>query len=142
VGKLKKHLGSLEGAVVALLGLAFKPNTDDVREASSLVLGGRLLAEGAVVRGFDPVAGAAAAKLLHGAEIMPSPEAALAGADAAVVVTEWPQVTGLDWAAAREVMRRPVVIDGRNALDARAMRELGFTYEGIGRADGRRARPA
>jgi UDPglucose 6-dehydrogenase len=142
VGKLKKHLGSLEGAVVALLGLAFKPNTDDVREASSLVLGGRLLAEGAVVRGFDPVAGDAAAKLLHGAEIMPSAEASLAGADAAVVVTEWPQVVGLDWAAAREVMRRPVVIDGRNALDARVMRQLGFTYEGIGRADGRRARSA
>ena len=94
VGKLKKHLGGLEGKRVALLGLAFKPETDDMREASSLVLGARLLAEGARVRGYDPVAAEAARERLSGIEIVDSVEAALEGADAAVLVTEWRQILG------------------------------------------------
>jgi UDPglucose 6-dehydrogenase len=134
VGKLKKHLGALEGTVVALLGLAFKPETDDMREASSLVLAARLLAEGARVRGFDPVAAEAARERLAGIEIAPSAEAALDGADAAVLVTEWPQLLGLDWEGLRSTMRRPVLIDGRNALDGGAMSAAGYAYEGIGRA--------
>jgi UDPglucose 6-dehydrogenase len=133
VGKLKKHLGGLEGATVAMLGLAFKPETDDMREASSLVLGARLLAEGARVRGFDPVAGEAASERLSGIEIVESVDAALEGADAAVLVTEWRQILGADWAALRPLMRRPVLIDGRNALDPDAIRSAGYVYEGIGR---------
>jgi UDPglucose 6-dehydrogenase len=133
VGKLKKHLGSLEGANVALLGLAFKPNTDDMREASSLVLAARLLAEGARVRAFDPVAIDAARERMSGVELCPSAEACLDGADAAVLVTEWPQIVGLDWAALAGGMGRALVIDGRNALDPAAMRAAGYTYEGIGR---------
>jgi UDPglucose 6-dehydrogenase len=118
---------------VALLGLAFKPETDDMREASSLVLGARLLAEGARVRGYDPVAAEAASERLSGIQIVESVEAALEGADAAVLVTEWRQILAADWAALRPVMRRPVLIDGRNALDPDAIRSAGYVYEGIGR---------
>jgi UDPglucose 6-dehydrogenase len=132
IGKLQQHLGTLRGKTVALLGLAFKPNTDDVREAPSLVLAGRLVAEGAVVRAWDPVADGAA--VLPRATIVADPLEALDGADAAVLVTEWPQLAELDWAAARGRMQNPLLIDGRNMLDPGAMRDAGFAYEGIGRA--------
>jgi UDPglucose 6-dehydrogenase len=132
IGKLKKHLGSLEGRRVALLGLAFKPETDDMREASSLVLAARLLAEGAEVCAFDPVVDGGAERL-HGVEMCATAEAAVAGADAAVLVTEWRSIVALDWAALRPTMRSPLLIDGRNALDPEAMAALGFTFEGIGR---------
>jgi UDPglucose 6-dehydrogenase len=130
IGKLKRHLGELTGKTVALLGLAFKPDTDDTREAPSLVLAGRLLAEGAEVRAWDPVARPDG---LHGVVESSSIEEALAGADAAVLVTEWPQLADVDWGAAARTMRRPLVVDGRNMLDPDAMRALGFTYEGVGR---------
>ena len=134
IGKLRKHLGQLEGATVALLGLAFKPETDDMREASSLVLAARLFAEGARVRAYDPVASGAARERLQGVTLLDSAEAALAGADAGVLVTEWRQIVDLDWAALAPTMNRAVLIDGRNALDPDALRAAGFTYEGIGRA--------
>src|SRR5438477_7828657 len=89
IGKLQKHLGSLVGKTVTLLGLAFKPNTDDLREASSLVLAARLQAEGAHVRAYDPVAEAGAAELMPGVELAPGPMEAVAAADAVVLVTEW-----------------------------------------------------
>src|SRR5437660_4307084 len=98
IGKLHKHLGSLVGRRVALLGLAFKPNTDDMREASSLVLAARLQADGATVRAYDPVAETEARKLMVGVEFADSAFDALAGADAVVIVTEWPEFTELDWA--------------------------------------------
>jgi UDPglucose 6-dehydrogenase len=132
VGKLQKHLGRLRGKSIALLGLAFKPNTDDMREAPSIVLASRLLAEGAEVRGWDPVADAG--ELLQGATLFDTPLEAVTGADAAVLVTEWPELADADWAAVRERMRTPLLIDGRNFLDAGAMQALGFVYEGIGRA--------
>jgi UDPglucose 6-dehydrogenase len=132
IGKLQQHLGGLRGKTVALLGLAFKPNTDDVREAPSLVLAGRLVAEGAEVRAWDPVADGAA--VLPHATICDDPLEALDGADAAVIVTEWAQLAQLDWIDARERMRNPLVIDGRNMLDPDELRRAGFTYEGIGRA--------
>ncbi|MCU0306344.1 MAG: UDP-glucose/GDP-mannose dehydrogenase family protein [Thermoleophilia bacterium] len=137
VGKLKRHLGHLEGTEIALLGLAFKPETDDMREASSLVLAARLLAEGARVRVYDPVALDAARDRLAGVRFCATPEECVEGADAAVLVTEWRQIVELDWPALRPRMRRPVLVDGRNALDAAAMAEAGFTYEGIGRAAAR-----
>ena len=133
IGKLRKLLGQLEGATVALLGLAFKPGTDDMREASSLVLAARLLAEGATVRAYDPVAMDVAGERLRGVELCGTAAQALAGADAAVLVTEWHQIVDLDWAALAPQMARAVLIDGRNALDPVAMRTAGFTYEGIGR---------
>ena len=134
VQKLQKRIGSLAGKRVALLGLAFKPDTDDMREASSLVLAARLQGEGAEVTAYDPVAADAARGMLEGVEFHDSAPAALAGADAAVLVTEWPEFAGLDWAAVAESMARPLLIDGRNYLDPRQLRDAGFEYEGIGRA--------
>jgi UDPglucose 6-dehydrogenase len=134
VQKLQKHLGSLVDKRVALLGLAFKPHTDDMREASSLVLAARLEGEGAEVVAYDPVAGAAARELFDGVEFRDSALETLAGADAAILVTEWPEFAELDWSAAAEKMARPLLIDGRNFLDASQLKGAGFEYEGIGRA--------
>jgi hypothetical protein len=136
LGKLTKHLGSLAGKRVALLGLAFKPETDDMREASSLVLASRLRGEGAEVVAFDPVAAQAAAPLLPAVEMAESAEQALDGADAAILVTEWPEFAELDWAAARARMKTPLLVDGRNFLDPDAIEAAGVAYEGIGRGNG------
>jgi UDPglucose 6-dehydrogenase len=133
IGKLHKHLGGLVGKRVALLGLAFKPNTDDMREASSLVLAARLNADGANVSAYDPIAEGQARKLIGGVRFADSPLQALQDADAVVLVTEWPQCTDLDWGEVSETMRGRVVIDGRNALDRDAVRAAGLLYEGIGR---------
>ena len=133
VGKLEKHLGSLIGKRVALLGLAFKPDTDDMREASSLVLAARLQGEGAEVVAYDPVAAERAAGLLGSVEMATTAMEALDGADAAVLVTEWSEFKELDWSAAAERMTRPLVVDGRNFLDPDVITSAGFEYEGIGR---------
>jgi UDPglucose 6-dehydrogenase len=133
IKKLEKHLGSLAGKKIALLGLAFKPDTDDMREASSLVLASRLQGEGATVRGYDPIAEDTARELLAGVEFSQSADEALDGADAAVLVTEWPEFAELDWASLRDRMATPLIVDGRNFLDAGALRDAGFAYEGIGR---------
>ena len=132
VGKLEKHLGKLRGKTVALLGLAFKPNTDDLREAPSLVLASRLLAEGAEVRAWDPVADAS--RLLQGVTFCDSVLDAVADVDAAVIVTEWDELRALASEEVRQAMRRPLIVDGRNLLDPEQARAAGFTYEGIGRA--------
>jgi len=131
VSKLQKHLGSLRGMSVALLGLSFKPNTDDMREAPSLVLASRLLTEGADVRVWDPVADPD--RVLKGVTVADSVLAAVAGADAAVIVTEWDELRSLASADVREAMRNPLIIDGRNILDPAAVRTAGFAYEAIGR---------
>jgi len=133
VSKLTKHLGSLVGKRVALLGLAFKPETDDMREASSLVLSARLRGEGAEVVAYDPVAMDEARTLLPGVEMRETALAALEDSDAAVLVTEWPEFRELDWTGAAARMKRPLIIDGRNYLDADVVHGAGFTYEGIGR---------
>src|SRR5215218_1919822 len=134
IQKLQKHLGSLVGKEIALLGISFKPQTDDIREATSLVLSARLQSEGAHVRAFDPVAGERAAAVLGGADIKDSALAALDGAHGAVLVTEWPEFRELDWAAVKERMARPLIVDGRNFLDRELLERQGFTYEGVGRA--------
>jgi UDPglucose 6-dehydrogenase len=133
IGKLARHLGSLRGRRVGLLGLAFKPGTDDMREAPSLVLAGRLLAEGAHVSAWDPVADGRAI-LDDSIHVADSALEALDGVDAAVLVTEWPELGALDWAEAGRRMRNKLVVDGRNMLDPAGLRALGFVYEGIGRA--------
>jgi len=130
IGKLKRHLDSLRGRTVTLLGVAFKPNTDDVREAPSLVLAGRLIAEGADVRAWDPVARLDNAP---GVAQVDSVAEAIKGADAVVLVTEWPELADLDWKAAAESAERPILIDGRNMLDPEMMRAAGWIYESIGR---------
>jgi UDPglucose 6-dehydrogenase len=134
IGKLQKHLGSLVGKEIALLGVAFKPNTDDIREATSLVLAGRLQGEGAHVRVFDPVAMDRAQELLAGATVADTALDALDGADAVVLVTEWPEFRDLDWAGeVKSRLKTPIVVDGRNFLDREALVEAGYTYEGVGR---------
>jgi UDP-glucose 6-dehydrogenase len=135
VGKLQKHLGSLIGKQIALLGLAFKPNTDDIREATALVLAARLQSEGAHVRVFDPVAMEQAREMIGGATLADSALDALDGADGAVLVTEWPEFAELDWLGeVRQRMANPLVVDGRNFLDRQALAAAGFTYEGVGRS--------
>jgi UDPglucose 6-dehydrogenase len=136
VGKLQKHLGSLVGKEIALLGLAFKPNTDDIREATALVLAGRLQSEGAHVRVFDPVAmHGAASEMIGGATLASSALDALDGADGAVLVTEWPEFAELDWTGEiKKRMANLLVVDGRNFLDREALAAAGFTYEGVGRS--------
>jgi UDPglucose 6-dehydrogenase len=134
--KLKWHLGSLRGRRVALLGLAFKPNTNDVREAASLVLASRLLAEGALVRAWDPVALDEAAPFLgDDVELCDNVLDAVDGADAAVVVTEWPELADVPLTTIHALMRGPLIIDGRNALDPDAARSAGFAYEPMGRPE-------
>ncbi|HEX4720133.1 MAG TPA: UDP-glucose/GDP-mannose dehydrogenase family protein [Thermoleophilaceae bacterium] len=135
VGKLQKHLGSLVGKEIALLGLAFKPNTDDIREATALVLAARLQSEGAHVRVYDPVAMERASEMLGGAKLCPSALDALDGAHGAVLVTEWPEFAQLDWTGeVKERMANPLVVDGRNFLDRDGLAAAGFTYEGVGRS--------
>jgi UDPglucose 6-dehydrogenase len=136
MSKLQKHLGTLVGKTVALLGLAFKAETDDMREASSLVLAARLQADGAIVRAYDPVAEHEAQRLMPGVEMAGSALDALDGADAVVLVTEWPEFRELDWAAAAGRMRGEIVIDGRNFLDPGAVAVAGLAYEAIGRGGG------
>jgi UDPglucose 6-dehydrogenase len=142
VSKLQKHLGSLVGRQIALLGLAFKPNTDDIREATALVLAARLQSEGAHVRVYDPVAMGPAAELIGGAKLCDSALDALDGADGAVLVTEWPEFAELDWTSeVKERMANPLVVDGRNFLDRDALVAAGFTYEGVGRSSSTTATP-
>ena len=133
IGKLQRHLGTLRDRKIALLGLAFKAGTDDMREAPSIVLASRLLAEGAEVRAWDPVADAT--QLIHGATFCDSYLEAVTGADAAVIVTEWPELRELANANVLAAMAQPLIIDGRNLLDPAATRAAGFAYEGIGRPE-------
>jgi UDPglucose 6-dehydrogenase len=131
IQKLQKHLGKLRGKKIALLGLAFKAGTDDMREAPSLVLASRLLAEGAEVRAWDPVA--RPGELIKGAVLHDTVADAVRDADAAVIVTEWEELLGLASKEVRDAMAHPLIIDGRNLLDPAVVRAAGFAYEGIGR---------
>jgi UDPglucose 6-dehydrogenase len=132
IKKLEKHLGRLRGKAIALLGLSFKANTDDMRDAPSIVLASRLLAEGAEVRAYDPVADPS--DVLHGVTLASSAVDAVRGADAAVIVTEWDEFRGILAEEVAAAMRTPVLVDGRNMLDPDTARAAGFTYEGVGRA--------
>jgi UDPglucose 6-dehydrogenase len=135
--KIKAHFGArLAGRRIAVWGLAFKPNTDDMREASSRVLIADLLAEGAMVRGYDPVAGEAARGLFEryqGVEIAPTAMDALEGCDALAIVTEWREFRSPDFAAVRARLSTPVIFDGRNLYDPAVVRSHGIEYHPIGR---------
>jgi UDPglucose 6-dehydrogenase len=130
---LEEMLGDLKGRRIALLGLAFKPETDDTREAPSIVVARALLQKGARVSGYDPKAGQQFAAEVPEVVPVSTPEEALRGADACALLTEWPAFAELDLAAMRKWTKGDVLIDGRNALDARAARRAGFRYRGIGR---------
>ena len=131
--KLEHHLDGLVGKSIAMLGVAFKPDTDDMRGASSLVLAARLQAEGAKVRAYDPIAETEARPLMPEVEFASSAIEAVSGADAVVLVTEWPEFSQLDWSKVAEAMAGKLIVDGRNVLDPKALAAAGLTYEGIGR---------
>jgi UDPglucose 6-dehydrogenase len=133
INKLKDHLGDLTDKRVVLLGLAFKPGTDDMRGATSLVMAARLQGEGSSVVAYDPVASERAREVLPGVEMAESALAALDGADAAILVTEWPEFAKLNWSDVAKRMVNPLLVDGRNFLDPEAVRAAGITYEAIGR---------
>jgi UDPglucose 6-dehydrogenase len=133
VEKLRGALWILRGKRIGLLGLAFKPHTDDVREAPALGLARRLLAEGAMVQGYDPQAAAKAAHACPALTVCADPYAAAAGAEALVLCTEWPEFSALDWGRLKAGMVRPLLLDGRNALDPALLTAAGFEYLGIGR---------
>jgi UDPglucose 6-dehydrogenase len=134
IQKLEHDLHTLKDKRIALLGLSFKPNTDDLRGAPSLEIARALNSLGARVTGYDPVAGKAAAKLLPALQVVFDPYEAIDGAHAVVVVTEWEEVRGLDPEKSASLMREPkLVVDGRNALDPVSWREAGLLYRGFGR---------
>ncbi|MEU5635486.1 UDP-glucose dehydrogenase family protein [Streptomyces rishiriensis] len=137
VQRLKTELGTLRDKRIALLGMTFKAGTDDMREAPSTVLASRLLAEGAALTCWDPMARPADTQPWNQAERRSTVTAALTDADAAIVVTEWPQLHDTDWAEARPLMRTPVLFDGRNLLDPEAMADAGYTLLSVGRATAR-----
>jgi UDPglucose 6-dehydrogenase len=134
VEKILAHFGSLSGRTIAVWGLAFKPGTDDVREAPSVAIIGRLLEAGAAVQAYDPGAGRAA-KAVFGArlKVVSKSYDALVGADGLVLVTEWNEFREPDFGRMRRLMRSPVVFDGRNIYDRERMKADGFTYYGVGR---------
>jgi UDPglucose 6-dehydrogenase len=132
--KLTALAGPVKGKRVALWGLAFKPNTDDMREAPALILVDELLDAGAQVVAHDPVAMHEATRRLGTrVEFAENGYDAIDGADALVVVTDWNEYRHPDFARIRRLLRSPVVVDGRNLYDARKMRALGFAYDSIGR---------
>jgi UDPglucose 6-dehydrogenase len=139
VGRLESLLpDGLSGARIALLGLTFKPDTDDLRDAPAITIAQLLLERGSSVVAYDPMEGARgrAAELVSGLEVTDSAEAAMTAADAVMLVTEWREFASIDWRAARRVMRRPIVVDGRNVLNDAALLAAGFTYSGFGRGFG------
>jgi UDPglucose 6-dehydrogenase len=133
IEKLQECLGPLRGRVVGLWGLAFKPNTDDLRDAPSIDIAKLLRRRGARVRAYDPVVGVAAKGVVPGIEIRRDAYAAARGADAVVLVTEWNEFRQIDLDRVRRSMKRPVLVDGRNIYDPAEMRRIGFIYRGIGR---------
>jgi len=136
IQKLRDILGGFRGKVVGILGLAFKPNTDDMRDAPSVAIIHMLQHEGASVQTYDPVAMDNARRLLTGVSYCDDPYGVAAGADALVLVTEWNEFQHLDMARVKSLMRGNVLIDGRNIYEPKAMRSLGFVYRGVGRGYG------
>jgi len=133
VGKIAGSLWNLPGKTIAVLGLAFKPNTDDMRFAPSLEVIRLLQQEGAKVRAYDPKAMAEARPMVPGVTLCRSAYEALRGADCLALVTEWQEFAALDFVRVKKLMRQPVVVDGRNLFDPDRLRRLGFRYAGMGR---------
>ncbi|MEE9513226.1 MAG: UDP-glucose/GDP-mannose dehydrogenase family protein [Anaerolineales bacterium] len=133
IEKIREGVGDFEGKVIGVLGLTFKPNTDDLRDAPALDIAGRLLDGGAKVRAYDPVGMPGAAKLMPAIEMAEDPYALAEGSDALVICTEWNEFKQLDLQRIKGLLRNPVVIDGRNIYQPYEMAQLGFTYLAVGR---------
>ncbi len=132
--KLRELLGGeLKGKTVGLLGLAFKPNTDDMREAPSLSVAEMLTEAGATVKAYDPVAMEVASGVMHGVDFCTGPYDVARDADALVILTEWNEFKHLDMIRIKELMNQPVLVDGRNIYDPEQLKEMGFKYRGFGR---------
>ncbi len=133
VDKVRELLGDLDGRLVGLFGLAFKPNTDDMRDAPSIEIAQLLQAGGAAVQGYDPVAMTVAGRHMPGVKLCEAAYEAAAGADAVVVCTEWNEFKQLNLERLKQVMRQPIIVDGRNIYDPLLLARLGFHYRGMGR---------
>ncbi|MDQ6711643.1 MAG: UDP-glucose/GDP-mannose dehydrogenase family protein [Candidatus Dormibacteraeota bacterium] len=134
VEKLREVLGGLRGQVIGILGLAYKPNTDDVRESPAIDVIENLMQKGANVRAYDPKAMPTLKAQMNSIEYCKDPYAVATGADALLIVTEWDEFRTLDLDRIKGLMRRPVIVDGRNIFDPKTMRERGFVYRGVGRS--------
>lgn len=133
VNKVKSQLGTLKGRKIAVLGLAFKPNTDDMRDAPSVKIINHLLALGAKVTAYDPQAMENAKKIIPQISYAKDVYDAMRGQDVLLIVTEWPQFSEMDLKRARTLLKNPIIIDGRNLLDPQIVRSHGINYVGIGR---------
>jgi UDPglucose 6-dehydrogenase len=133
VARVEEMLGDLNGKIVGLLGLSFKPNTDDMRDAPAIDIANALLKAGVQVRAYDPVAMGIAAPMLPGVRMSADPYSLAEGCDALIVVTDWNEFKQLDLQRIKEVMNQPMILDGRNIYDPKVMMDLGFRYRGLGR---------
>jgi len=136
VKSMEKLLGGLKGKTIGLLGLAFKENTDDMRDAPSIDIAHGLMAGGASVRGYDPISMEVAHTMLPAVELMDDPYTMAQGCDALMVITPWNEFKNLDLERIRSLLKQPVILDGRNIYNPEYMISLGFTYQGIGRGNG------
>jgi len=133
IGKIVKNLKNVRGKNIAVLGLSFKPETDDLREAPSLKVIRSLIKKGARIKAYDPAAEKPARKLIPQVTFSPGIYEAIQGADAIVFITEWPEFRDIDLEKARKLVKKPYLFDGRNIYDAKRVREAGFKYFGVGR---------
>jgi UDPglucose 6-dehydrogenase len=133
VDKVRELLGELDGKLVGLFGLAFKPNTDDMRDAPAIEIAQMLQAGGANVQGYDPVAMVVAARHMPGVKLCEDSYEAASGADAVVICTEWNEFKQLDLGRLKQSMRQPIIVDGRNIYDPKMAERAGFHYRGMGR---------
>jgi len=133
VGNNGFHLSRLEGKTIGVLGLSFKANTDDIRDSQPIDIIRMIQAEGGTVKAYDPVAMPNAAQVLHNVKLCNDPYEVAEGSDALILATEWNEFKNLDLLRIKQLMKQPVIVDGRNLYEPRKMRELGFVYRGVGR---------
>jgi UDPglucose 6-dehydrogenase len=133
VGNNGFHLSRLEGKTIGVLGLSFKANTDDIRDSQPIDIIRMIQAEGGTVKAYDPVAMPNAAQVLHNVKLCNDPYEVAEGSDALILATEWNEFKNLDLLRIKQLMKQPVIVDGRNLYEPRKMREMGFVYRGVGR---------
>ncbi len=135
VYKLRKALGSLNDKTIGVLGISFKPNTDDIREAPALEVIHLLQNEGARIQAYDPQAMENAAQLLTKVKLCENPYQVADGAEALILITEWNEFKQIDFSRIKQLMRQPIIMDGRNLWDENSLKNMGFQYFGVGRGN-------